>query len=160
MESFLFLHFKLSSAIKDYLHRKEKTIIYYNTLEFEARTMIVHKNFIKVTTKDSLQLLREVLGHGIGLGLAKERLSEKDPWCVCTINNILTSLEVSNNNAMAEDINHAVGVFLMYTEEKWLLTCSVQFSKLPVHRVEDVTSRLPHARVDEADTAAYVGVWF
>jgi hypothetical protein len=46
MESFLFLHFKLSSAIKDYLQRKEKTIIYYNTLEFEARTMIVHKNFI------------------------------------------------------------------------------------------------------------------
>jgi len=82
------------SFISSYLQRKEKTIIYYNTLEFEARTMIVHKNFIKVTTKDSLQLLREVLGHGIGLGLAKERPSKKNLWCICTINNFLTSLEV------------------------------------------------------------------
>ena len=52
------------------------------------------------------------------------------------------------------------GVYLMYTEEKRLLTCNVRFSKVNVIRVEDVTSRLPDARVEEAETGAYVNAWF
>jgi hypothetical protein len=159
IESFLFLRFKLSDAFHDYFERKEKTIIYYNTLEMEARTNTVKKNYININTAESLQLLREILGDGIGLGLAKERPTKRNPWGVCSINNILTSLEVPDDTS-AEVTNTMDGVYLMYTEEKRLLTCNVRFSKVNVIRVEDVTSRLPDARVEEAETGAYVNAWF
>lgn len=160
MESFLYLQFKLPTAVSDYLERREKTVIYYNTLEVEARTTVVHKNFLKIITPQSLRQLRSILGEGIGLGLAKERPTKKRPWGFCTINSILTSVEVSDGDDLEDDASGTDGIFLMYTEEKRVLTCSVRYTKIPVNSVEDVTLRLPHARVDEAESGAYLNAWF
>jgi len=73
MESYLFLQFKMCHTVTDYLEHREKATIYNNILDMEAWTTVVHKEFIKIITTESLQLFCKILGEGIGLGLAKER---------------------------------------------------------------------------------------
>lgn len=152
----------MSNSIQECLEQKEKAIAYYNNLEMEAKTTLVHKHYLKVTSSDSLVLFREILGDGIGIGLAKDRPTKRNPLGYCTINSILTSVEVPDDvpdNALHQGGD---GIYLIFTEQKRLLTCNIRFSNIIVSSTDDALSRLPHARVEEeeAQTAAYVSAWF
>jgi hypothetical protein len=66
VELFLFLHFRLSNTIQECLERRKKAIVYYNNLEMEGKRTVVHKHYLKINSSESLVLLGEILGNGVG----------------------------------------------------------------------------------------------
>jgi hypothetical protein len=83
-----------------------------------------------------------------------------NPLGHCTINSILTSVEVPDD--VPDNVLHQGGDGIYLTEQKRLLTCNIHFSNIIVSLTDDALSRLPHAHVEEeeAQTAAYVSAWF
>jgi hypothetical protein len=68
---------KLPNAITATVSRKESSIVYYNSLQMEARTIAVSKTYLRILDKQSLLDLRHLLGDGVGLGLSTGRPTKK-----------------------------------------------------------------------------------
>lgn len=165
MEAFMYLSAKLPNAITVTVTRKESSILYYNCLQMEARSLDVSKTYLRVLNKQSLSELRRVLGDGVGLGLSTERPTKKCKFKYCTINGKLNSIELGER-IPAENIAYplmktgANGIDFIYTEESRQLTCNVRFTAITVSHSDIAKSRVPNADVQQPETSAYVGAWF
>jgi hypothetical protein len=74
----MFIHDKLATALRFEVEKKESRIVYYSTLQMEAKSTQLRKVYIRVGDKSSLQVLCDILGMAMGLGLAKKPPSNKE----------------------------------------------------------------------------------
>jgi len=71
-EALMFIHDKLATALRFEVEKKESRIVYYSTLQMEAKSTQLRKVYIMVGDKSSIPVLCDILGMGMGLGLAKK----------------------------------------------------------------------------------------
>jgi hypothetical protein len=86
METFMYLSAKLPNAITVTVTCNESSILYYNSLQMEARSLDVSKTYLHVLHKQSVSVLCQVLGDGVSLGLSTEHPTKKCKFKYCTIN--------------------------------------------------------------------------
>jgi hypothetical protein len=91
-EALLYLHHKLTYALRFEVENKESRIICCSTLQMEARSTWLQKVYIRVADKSSLQALQDILGITTGSGLAKSHPTKKQSLEQFTIGGILTSV--------------------------------------------------------------------
>jgi hypothetical protein len=167
MEAFWYLAYRLmGKSIGTSIVRKQSTTKYYNTLSMELCCKENTMNYLRILSMPALNALRQVLGLGIGLGLAKRRPTKSAPIVYCSIGGILTSVEcgpeipyellISPNHPCAMD-----GIDFIFYEQTRTLSCSIRFTKIVVSDEAVATSRIPMARVTtSAESGVYVNVWF
>ncbi len=137
IEVFIHMRKKLPNAIFATTTRKESRILYYNTLQMEARTGVVTKTYLHVLDKQSLQELWYLLGDGIGLGLSTGWPTKRCKMKYCTINGKLNTVEVEDlipPKVRADPFmsSRRYGIDFIYSEETRQLTCNLHFTSLPV----------------------------
>jgi hypothetical protein len=164
-ESFMYLSSKLPNAITATVSRKESSIVYYNSLQMEARTIAVSKTYLRILDKRALLDLRRLLGTGVGLGLSTGRPTKKCKFKYCTINGKLNSIELGDS-IPAENVAYPLmatrsnGIDFIFSEESRQLTCNIRFTAITVSHSDVAKSRVPNADVQQPATSAYVGAWF
>jgi hypothetical protein len=164
-ESFMYLSSKLPNAITATVSRKESSIVYYNSLQMEARTIVVSKTYLRILDKRALLDLRRLLGTGVGLGLSTGRPTKKCKFKYCTINGKLNSIELGDS-IPAENVAYPLmatrsnGIDFIFSEESRQLTCNIRFTAITVSHSDVAKSRVPNADVQQPATSAYVGAWF
>ncbi len=120
--------------------------------------------YLRILSKLGLTALKEVLGAGIGLGLAVNRPTKQRPVGYCTINCIFTSIECGDVEpkevVRKPRIKCTNGLDLIYSEENRILSCHIRYQKFTVTRPEDVTSRVPSAVIETILSGVYVETLF
>jgi len=119
------------------LERNQQQVIYHDTLIMKTVMTLNSVYLIRFLTKQSLNVLRKVLGIGIGVGLAKSRPTKAQPEAFCCINDKITSLEMGNNTLpqYIEKPLHRLnsdGLKICYTVQSQFLQCNVQYSNIIV----------------------------
>jgi hypothetical protein len=126
---------------------KQCVIKYFNTLRMECYSKCSTLSFLCILSYPALEVTRNVLGLGVGFGLAKRRPTKVTPVGYCTIGGILTSVECGlqvpyevllnpHCNYAADDID------FIYSEQKHSLSCTIRFTKIVVKVESDATRRL------------------
>jgi hypothetical protein len=100
-------------------------------MKSSSRLNQVH--YIRILTTRALTILHELLGISTDVCLGKSRPSKARPEAYCVINDIVTSLELTEAIPMHYIINplHHLdfnGIDLIYTVENQSLQCNVHFS--------------------------------
>lgn len=166
MESFMYLAYKLQGhSAETSILRKQSVIKYLKTLKMEYYCKTNTLSYIRIMSVSGLNVLRRVLGAGVGLGLTKSRPSKKNPVGYCTMGGILTSIEcgvmvpqaVMQNPEIRSTAN---GIDFIFSEQNRNLNCNIRFTKIVIKEATDATSRLPTAQVTSAESDIYIGVWF
>jgi hypothetical protein len=122
--------------------------------------------FLRIFSLPALVAVCQVLGSGVGLGLAKKRPTKSMPTQYCPIGDILTSVEcgpqVPAEMLVKPDRScSANGIDFIYSKRNRNLTCTICFSKITVKVEADATSRITIANVNEnPQSGVYVNVWF
>ncbi len=165
VEAFAYLCYKVPRAIKKTVIKKESNVVYYNTLQMEARSFRITKTYLRCLDKGSLNDLRQILGHGIGLGISGRRPTKSFPNKYCTINGKLNSVEEEDSLPPAIRGNPLItmknnGIDFLYSVETRQLSCIVCFTSITMSNPEVATSRILTADVKWPATSAYIGAWF
>lgn len=91
-----------------------------------------HSNltYLRILSKSSLTTLKEVLGAGVGLGLAVNHPTKQRPVGYCTINCNFTSIECEEVEPEEVIKNPRIkcaanGIDLVYSEENRILSCHI-----------------------------------
>ena len=122
--------------------------------------------FLRILSVPALAAIREVLGLGVGLGLAKKRPTKSMPVGYCTIGGILTSVECGHQGPaevlVKPDCSCAAdGIDFIYSERNGNLSCTNSFSKIAVTVEADATNRIALADVNvNPQSGVCLNVWF
>jgi hypothetical protein len=147
------------------LERKQRHVIYRDDLSMRSvsTSNVVHLS--RFLTKDSLIILRKVLGAGIGVGLGKARPTKARPESYCCINDKITTLEMSDD-VPRQYIEkpfcrlNSNGVDFFYTVQTQSLQCNLHYSKVVVTCEQVVLSKIPSASVRPSQMIPYPGAMF
>ncbi len=120
---------------------------------------------MRILSQPALVALQNVLGTGIGLGLAKRRPTKARPVEYCTIGGILTSIECGAEAPYKVVLNPDCqctvdGIDFIYSEQNRFLSCTVHFSKITVTDEAVAKSRIATAEVTLPVSGVYLNVWF
>jgi hypothetical protein len=143
-ESFYYLAFKLADkSIHLSIHQKQQSIKYYNSLKMESTLKQSTFSYLRILCKPGLKALQNILGNGVGLGLATTRLTKERPISYCKINSIFTCIECGD--LPPNEIIHnpqlqcrANGISLTFPEQNRILSCHVRFQNIAVRSPADV----------------------
>jgi hypothetical protein len=166
MGAFWYLVFRLSgNSVGITKQRKQRIIKYFNSLQLELCCSDVTVSYLRIITKNSLLALRQVLGAGVGLGLAKKRPTKAVPLSNCTIGCILTSIEcvpeLPYDVFLQPDTPCGCdGIDFIFYEQHRTLLCTIRFSKIVVRDKHVAMDRIPSAIVKSSESGIYVNVWF
>jgi hypothetical protein len=167
MECFWYLVFRIGTkGIGVSTQRKQCVIKYFNTLRMECYSKCSTLSFLRILSYPALEATRNVLGLGVGLGLAKRRPTKAMPVGYCTIGGILTSVEcglqVPYEVLLNPHCNYAAdGIDFIYSEHNRSLSCTIRFTKIVVKVESDATSRIATAEVTNTpQSGVYLNVWF
>jgi hypothetical protein len=141
-------------------YRKQRSVKYYNSLKMESHGKDCSFHYIRVLSKPSLELLREVLGNRVGLGLAVARPMKQRPVAYCMINSNFTYIDCSEHTPDEIVQNPKLrcpsnGVEFCYSSENQILSCQIHFTKIAVHSPLDVTSRMATAQVITVQSSVF-----
>ena len=124
-----------------------------------------HSIPLRDLSQSGLSALRDVLGPGVGLGLAVNHPSKKRPLACCSINCNFTSVECGDVNP-GEIVQNprmkctANGIDLKYSEENRIFSCQLRFQKTTARNPEDMLVNVPSALLSDAVSGVYVEALF
>jgi hypothetical protein len=165
-ESFFYLAFKMAfNSLQHMTYCKQRSVKYYNSLKMESHVKDCSFHYIRVLSKPSLELLREVLGNGTGLGLAVARPTKQRPVAYCMINSNFTYIDCSEHTPDEIVQNPKLwcpsnGIKFCYSSKNRILSCQIRFTKIAVHSPLDVTSRMATAQVITVKSSVFPEVLF
>lgn len=167
MEAFWYLAYKIGGVGVGACTVKSQSVTkYFNTLRMECCSKRNTLSYIRIMSRSALTATRKVLGHGVGVGLAKKRPTKAMPTDCCTIGCMLTSIDCSDEIPYEVLLKPdapctANGIDFVYSEQNRYLSCTVRFTKVTVSTADVATCRISSADVGASpESGVYVSVWF
>jgi hypothetical protein len=120
---------------------------------------------ICILSSRGLTSLWKLLGVGVGVGLGKPRPTKAYPEAYCSLNDVVTSVELPDDILayFLQNRRHALnsnGIDFIYTVEQAPLQCNVHYTKLIVTSSDIVVDRISVGAVRAQQVVPYVGAMF